>query len=190
MDIKPLILEALASAQNKEDVSGSTGEVHRDRSKNFIECLAAQLQQAHAKHGNVASMSRHNEGHRERFGMNELLFDISVFQYDTVGSGSSDKELSFVTKGLWIVESEMAKNKREALYDFNKLVLGKAEKKLFVGPRVHDEDDYLRVLGKAAGNCDGEVYVALIPHPDKWPVAPADSVKMWVWRSGSWEPVA
>jgi hypothetical protein len=184
-------LEALASAQGKDDVSGSTGEVHRERSKNFVECLAAQMLQAHAGQGNVASMSKHNDGHRERFGMNELLFDISVFQYDTVGSGSSDKELSFVTKSLWIVESEMAKNKREALYDFNKLVLGKAEKKLFVGPRVDDreEDDYLRVLGKAARNCEGELYVALIPHPDEWP-APAARVKVWTWRLVRWESIA
>ena len=190
MGIMQLIWKSLASAQNMTDLEGTTGEVHRERSKNFVECLAEQLGQLHGKLEHVASMSKHRKGNRERFGMNELLFDVSVFQYDSVRSEHSGKDLSYVTKGLWIVESEMAKNKREALYDFNKLVLGRAENKLFVGPRVRDEKDYLRVLGKAATNCDGRLFVALIPHPSTWPVENEEGVRVWEWRSERWCPIA
>ena len=84
----------------------------------------------------------------------------------------------------------MATNKREALYDFNKLIMGQAKKKLFVGPRVQNEADYLRVLGEAARNCAGELFVALVPHPSKWPADNENSVRVWAWQSAQWKFLA
>ena len=135
-------------------------------------------------------MTKHDGQYRHLFGMNELLFDVALVSYDIVDSGNSGKDLAFVTRGLWIVESEMAKDKRQALFDFNKLILGQADNKLFVGPNVHDDADYLRVLGRAASNCSGSLYVALIPHPDQWPVSTEDPVGVWAWREHTWEPMS
>ena len=190
MDIKAVVVGALEAAQGEDDALVTDGERHRSRSIRFVECLAARLLQEHGDcEKKLASMTKHDGQYRHLFGMNELLFDVALVSYDVVSSGSSGKDLAFVTKGLWIVESEMARNKREALFDFNKLVLGQADNKLFVGPHVHDEGDYLRVLARAASACSGSLYVVLIPHPDEWPVIAADSVGVWAWRESTWEPV-
>lgn len=190
MDIKAVVVGALEAAQGEDDALVTDGERHRSRSIRFVECLAARLLQEHSDcEEKLASMTKHDGQYRHLFGMNELLFDVALVSYDVVSSGSSGKDLAFVAKGLWIVESEMAKNKREALFDFNKLILGQADNKLFVGPHVHDEADYLRVLERAASNCSGSLYVALIPHPDEWPVSTGDAVGMWAWRERTWEPV-
>lgn len=178
---------ALQEAQGMEVEDGEKGSVHQLRSRNFVACLAKGLKQAFVGRDNVVSMSKHDTEHRARFGLNELLFDVAVFEYDSVMSGKSRKELFFVRKGLWIVESEFAKNKREALFDFNKLVLGCAENKLFIGPRTTDESDYLRVLGEAAKHCTGSLYLALIPHPSEWPADVDATVNVWKWKAEKWE---
>ena len=188
MNVKTVVMGALEAAQGRDDAIVDRGARHRARSARFVERLAAGLLEEHADCGQaVASMTKHDEQYRHLFGMNELLFDVALVSYDVVDSGSSGKDLAFVTKGLWIVESEMAKDKRQALFDFNKLILGQADNKLFVGPHVHDEAGYLRVLAHAAGNCSGSLYVAFIPHPDEWPVIAADSVGVWAWRESTWE---
>ena len=188
MDIKAVVVAALEAAQGEDDALVTDGERHRSRSIRFVECLAARLLQEHSDcEGKLASMTKHDGQYRHLFGMNELLFDVALVSYDVVSSGSSGKDLAFVTKGLWIVESEMARNKREALFDFNKLILGHAENKLFVGPHVHDEADYLRVLARAAVSCSGTLYVTLIPHPDEWPVSREDPIDVWRWQEGAWE---
>ena len=112
-----------------------------------------------------------------------VLLDVAVVEYGTVDSGISGKELIFVRNGVWAVESELARDKRQALFDFNKLVLAATDNKLFVGPRVGDEEDYLRVLGEAAQHCTGRVYVALIPHPDEWPEKGSQDVLAWAWEA-------
>lgn len=187
MNIREIVSSAVSDSQAMHlPKFDKKAQLHRERSKTFVECLSKCLLETCSSPARVAALSKHHDDERSRFGMNELLFDIALVEYSTVDSGVSAKELSYVTKGIWIVESELARDKREALYDFNKLVLGDSQNKLFVGPRVSDEVDYLRVLGKAAQNCRGTVYVALIPHPDEWPVDTASSVSVWVWGSEKW----
>jgi hypothetical protein len=107
-----------------------------------VTCLAQALRDAH-KDPDIAVMSMNlfsDDGDsiekvRAQFGMQELLFDVVVFEKGEVVATGGEL-LCFVRKGLWIVESELARNSRQALYDFNKLVLGNATNKLFVGPQV------------------------------------------------------
>ncbi len=189
MEIRHLVETAFGEARGRADNGKSRGEVNRNRSAEFVSRLATALHRECEGDEQVIALSKHNADHRERFGVNELLFDITVCRTDTVASGTSGGELSFVTKGLWAVESEMAKDKREALIDFNKLVLAGAENKLFVGPQVSDEGDYLRVLGAAARHCSGNLFVALIPHPGEWADAAHADVRVWQWTASAWESV-
>ncbi len=76
------------------------------------------------------------------------------------------------------MESEFARDSRQALIDFNKLVLGSAHNKLFVGPQVSKVEQFIDVLKPAARACTRNVYVALIPHPAKWKNA-SDYVQLW-----------
>ena len=191
MNIQNIIRAAISDAQAEQiNIVNDKRKLHRERSKRFVECLSIRLREACAEYDSVASLSKHHNDDRDKFGMNELLFDVTVVQYGSICSGKSRKKLTFIKKGLWAVESEFARNKREALFDFNKLVLADSENKLFVGPRNSQESDYRRVLGEAARNCAGNVYVALIPHPDQWPEKGAKDIVVWMWKSTDWEMIS
>lgn len=62
-----------------------------------------------------------------------------------VESAAQGKTLWYVAEALWQVESELARDSRQALIDFNKLVLGAARHKLFVGPQVADSEAFVGV---------------------------------------------
>jgi hypothetical protein len=189
LDVRAAVNCAFTEARNKLAAfcEPDKGKLHRKRSLEFVESLSDSLLAYYSgRREAVASLSKHHDRDRVRFGMNELLYDVSVVEFDEVHSGKSGKNLSYVTNGLWLVESEMAQNKREALYDFNKLVLGSAENLLFVGPHVIDEADYLRILGEAAKFCSGRVFVALIPHPKDWGNEFFKPVDAWEWRNREW----
>ncbi|MBK8015241.1 MAG: hypothetical protein IPK20_00140 [Betaproteobacteria bacterium] len=124
---------------------------------------------------------------RRLFGMQELLYDISILQFDNVTS-IRGQDLVYLKRGLWIIESEMARDSRQALYDFNKLVLGNAQNVLFIGPQLNDSErhnGYLRVLKAPARNCASAPYLALIPHPDSWTID-TRSVKLYSWQGDEW----
>ena len=130
-----------------------------------------------------------DDPNRAEFGLNELLYDICVCQTATCSSARQGKELRFVTKALWQVESEFARDSSEAVKDFNKLVIGAAENKLFIGPRLGaaTEAAYLETLLPAARCCAGNVYVALVPHPGEWGASHSD-VALWRLNAGNWQP--
>lgn len=110
--------------------------------------------------------------------MRELLHDVTVCRLAPVQSAAQGKTLWYVTDALWQVESELARDSRQALIDFNKLVLGAARHKLFVGPQVTDPEAFIDVLRPAAARCVGHVFAALIPHPDAWD-HPGPTVQTW-----------
>jgi hypothetical protein len=86
---------------------------------------------------------------------------------------------------MWQVESEFAKDSRQALIDFNKLVLGSADNKLFVGSQVSETASFLNVLSPAAKACQSNVFGALIPHPSRW-MAEECRVQVWKFHTDQW----
>lgn len=136
---------------------------------------------------NCFILAKHSNYYRREFGLNELLFDILVCETDRVTSSNRKKVLTYVTKSIWQIESEFSRNSREAMYDFNKLVLGASENKLFIGPQVSNERAFLQPLEKPARYCASNTYVALVPHPSEWKRVNPD-VHCWVFRNG-WQPL-
>ncbi|MFC1988969.1 hypothetical protein ACFLVW_00110 [Chloroflexota bacterium] len=92
-------------------------------------------------------------------------------------------KLLFIKEVLWQIESEFAHDSRKALVDFNKLVLGSGENKLFIGSQVKQgkENSFLSVLQPAARYCTGDVYVCMIPHPSNW-VNSDNDVHLWIFK--------
>ncbi len=185
MEIQSIVVQAfdkakqLACGTDLED-----GALHRERSRQFVEQLRLGLAGKYSDLGNIRGFSKHKGGSTLEFGMSELLYDVAVLEYDSTNSGKSNKELFYITRALWLVESELDPNKREALYDFNKLVVGASENLLFVGPVLKSENehsDYLRVLADAAKYCSGNLFLALIPRPSDWDTATREEVTTWVW---------
>lgn len=120
--------------------------------------------------------------------MNELLFDILVCEIAFVPSAVHKKDLTFITGAIWQIESEFAKNSRHAIHDFNKLVIGSAPNKLFIGPIVKDIEAFTRTLLSPALRCAGSVLLALVTHPRDRRERTLE-VKVWQLLDQSWHPI-
>ncbi len=179
-DIKQLLQESLVLAQAEPDKGDSTQKRNQNRSRSWVSILAAQLKAQYSTNSDIRVFSKYDKANRKDFGLNELLYDIVVCRVDEVASSTHKKKLYYIKDTIWQVESEFAHDSRQALIDFNKLVLGSAQNKLFIGSQVRKgkEDLLLNVLKPAARVCTGHVYVALIPHPAKWKDING-SVKLW-----------
>ncbi len=162
------------------------GRLHAARSRNFVEALADRLRATYRDDPQIDVLSKHFPGNRERFGLNELLFDILVCRTRQTGSANGSKQLTVVTAAIMAVESELARDSRQAMYDFNKLVLCSSEFKLFVGPRVANEAAFLAPLGKAAACCGGSVFAVLVPHPSEWSNSETLVVSGYRWQNMAW----
>ena len=168
MKIKHVINSCFQSAKNKKIEAGSKRELHNERSKAWVEYLTNSLRETFPNNATIRIFSKHNDSNRKDFGVSELLYDITVVRVASVESAFHKKNLLYFKESLWQVESEFARDSRQALIDFNKLVLGSAQNKLFIGPLVRDQASFMKVLVPAASVCSGNLFAAFIPHPSKW----------------------
>ena len=136
----------------------------------------------------VRVFSKGCRANRKEFGLNELLYDVSVCRSGTVRSSVHGRQLPYIREVLWQVESEFALDGREALKDFNKLVCGSAQNKLFAGPLVAANEGFINVLLPAARVCTGRIVVVLLPHPGRWGDA-AFEVRGWELKVDRWVPM-
>lgn len=187
--LKSMLQSAFNNAKAMTAENPSEQVENRNKSKNFVEALAGEFRKSYScdKDSKISVFSKHYEKHKVDFGLNELLFDICICEVERTPSASGRRELSFVKKGLWAIESEMAKNSREAIYDFNKLVLSAAASKLFIGPLVTDQEKFKEVLLNPAKACAGNVYLAFIPHPREWEKGQAQTIELYHLSDGQWQ---
>jgi len=145
---------------------------NKRRSAEFVECLAVELRNYYQEEDRYRVLSqKYSDDNHYEFGLNELLYDIFVCKIDHVNAvRKTDTELVFVKEAIWAIESEMAKNTREMLYDFNKLLVSSSRSKLFIGPLTSYNDEVLELLSTTTIDslCNGKFYFTLIPHPDDW----------------------
>ena len=144
--------------------------VNQQRSSQFVECLADKLRLKYENDNtNYRVLSKGFPGHKAELGVNERLYDILVCDTAMIGTAKNkDLKVRYVTKGLWAVESEIEKNVRELLHDFDKLTLSSCESKLFIGPLTYYNNNILDILQEASKNISGPLYVILVPHPGDW----------------------
>ena len=163
--------------------------LHRDRSQAFVASVAEAFQSAYAPMPDVRVFWRGNDAHRGAFGLNEFLYDIAVCrEKKTIPSARAGKEIPYVAKALWLVESEFARDSRRALLDFSKLVVGRATHKLFIAYRF-ENDVLCRLLAAPAGDCCAEggesLHLGLVSHPSEWGREPA-RIEVFRFSSGQW----
>lgn len=164
-----IITNALNIAKETAPYTDGKAVLHRKRSMNFVEALGKLLRESYSENnGSVRVLTKHYSENKGEFGLNELLFDVLVCEVATTKAAKAKKPLTYVRRGIWAVESELAKNSREAVYDFNKLCLSSCENQLFIGPLTSDNQAFLDPLRTVARSCSGSIYVALIPHPSEW----------------------
>ena len=182
-DVKNLLLEALQKAKTDPDVGGTNQIINMNRSKAWVKALAEQLKKKYEGDSEIRVFVKTDGTNKKDFGLNELLHDILVCRVGEVESSVHNKKLCFIKEVLWQVESELAHNTRSSLIDFNKLVLGSAENKLFIASQVKKgtENSFLKVLKPAASHCSGDVYIGIIPHPSRWGNKSND-IHLWVFK--------
>jgi hypothetical protein len=141
------------------------GSNNRDRSSQLVESIAAQLRALYCA-PEYWTFSRGHDLYRNEFKLNELSFDVQVCEiaYDRI------KDLPFVKRSIWQIESELRDDSRESLIDFSKLVTGAATNKLFVGPLVHRSRQvaFRDCLLEPARECNANTYAFFIPEPSLW----------------------
>ncbi len=159
---------------------------HRERSRLWVEALASEFRRFYCDDASVRVFSKHCPDYRRDFHLNELPYDVCVCRVAVVPSAVHKKDLLYIKESLWQVESEFARDSRQALIDFNKLVLGSSRNKLFIGPQVNDNESFIKVLVPPASVCMGNVFLVLLPHPSVWDSDCADNVLFWRFQDGDW----
>lgn len=171
----------------------SMQSLHQRRSGEWVRCLAHELTTLVKDEGDVRVLYRNNEANREDFGLNELLYDVCICRTNQHPSARGGRSLRYVAEALWLVESEFARDSFQAVKDFNKLVIGYAANKLFIGPRLGatDEPAYLAALlpvaRASADNGASSVYTALVPHPGEWAKPDVADVVLHRYARTGWE---
>lgn len=187
---RDIVSLALDTAMSEPETGSSAQQLHTARSCRFVNGVAFGLRARYANDPMVWVLSKYDEQHRHELGMNELLYDVHVVQIDTVTSARQGKRLAYVTNAIWRVESEFSRSTRETIYDFNKLVAGAAEHKLFIGPIRQDVDAVLKVLAVPARHCLGTVTVVFVPPPADWEAPGSTRAQAWPYIEGAWEIAA
>jgi len=181
-----MINRAFAIATRAKVPAGDEGHRNKERSRIWVEALADEFRSLYSEEKDVRVFSKHCTDNRGDFLLNELLYDVTVCRVGSVESAVQRKKLLYVKEALWLVESEFAKSSRQAVVDFNKLVIGSSPCKLFVGPQVNDIDSFIQVLVPAAAVCRGDVFIALLPHPAVWGTSGETRPLLWHFAHGSW----
>ena len=198
-----LTLDHLRRALTKATACDSPGSpelvsmqsLHQRRSSEWVRCLAHELKTLVGDNPEVRVLFRNNpdEQNRADFGLNELLYDVCICRTAEHPSARGGRTLRYVTGAEWIVESEFARDSYQAVKDFNKLVIGSAQNKLFIGPRLgaSEEAGYLDALlpvaRASAANGASSVYVALVPHPGEWATEKMSDVTLRRYARAGWE---
>lgn len=160
-----------------------------NRSQVWIETLAKSLLKASQRLETSAEKyqafyrkNRKNnhqaDNNAQMFGLTEFLFDIVIAEmaeFDTASKKRNIKskyaKLHAIRKAVWIVECEFqCKDSRALLLDMNKLVLGRAEHKLFIMSQDESETQNwaIETFNALSKDDDAKIFLARIPHPCDW----------------------
>ncbi|WHP04474.1 hypothetical protein QLH32_10375 [Acinetobacter corruptisaponis] len=159
-----------------------------NRSRVWIETLAksllkaSQLEISIEKYQAFYRKNRKNDhqvdNNAQMFGLTEFLFDIVIaemVEFDTASKKRNIKskytKLQVIRKAVWIIECEFQrKDSRALLLDMNKLVLGRAEHKLFIMSQDESEtqDWAIETFNVLSKDDDAKIFLARIPHPCDW----------------------
>lgn len=189
INLATLLKNASALACAKSESSPSPARLlNRARSIAWVESVAQCFRDVFSADPHVRVFSKYCEDNRKSFGLNELLYDVAVCRVDQCAAYGG-KTICFVKEALWQVESEFAADSQQAIFDFNKLVMGAAINKVFLGPLVTNPERFLDVLLPAARCCTGNVYAALLAHPKDW-CNNISAPEVWHLEENSWKKIS
>jgi len=178
--------QKLAAQRLATESAQPLAQMQKQRSKDWVDELASAFRQEYARSAQYRVFSREHPM-AASFGLAELSFDISVCKIARIKSAELDNEVEYVTEPVWQIETSFSNDAKDAVADFNKLVVGGASNRLFVGPIIHSPA-YLRTLAVPAKGCkDAAVWLAMVPHPSRWPTN-AEGIRLFKFDGKKWQP--
>ncbi len=189
MNIRHLINYSFNDATKSLVMGTSPESLARARERAYIKTLTTHFEDS-LSDDNVRVFSAYQRGNSEDFGTEQLLYDIHVCRVGVTQTADRKKEeLHYIQASLWQIETDFSRDIQSAVYAFNRLVVGNAENKLFIGAQLTaGRDTYIKSLKACAEVCIGAVYLALIPHPDSWD-DDEHPIDVWQFLEGDWQTV-
>jgi hypothetical protein len=168
MNLLTVISSIIMRAANQIVPGRFPRTLNRRRSTYFVYQLALAFHGYHLNNPLIAVFSRKAPWHRSLFGVNEVMFDISVVELSQHVFSRVKPGLPFISKAQWLVESELALRSRNLLHDFSKLVLANSDTLLFIASQFKDRQAQLDMLASVAAYCKCNLYLILVPRPSLW----------------------
>ena len=198
--LENLITGALKETLDEKPVNDSNSDPGRDHfslSQNWVKNFALRLETSYSDKKNIKAFYR-DVNIKEK----EFLYDITVGKCEKFSTKHSKKELTYVSKSIWQIESEFRKDATEIAYDFSKLFSGNAPFKMMVGPLREKEDDkgskyFMDEMKKMCNDIPNNEswYFLLITHPRTWFDENGERTKnagQWVlykWNGDDWDEI-
>lgn len=185
MNIQHIIKSSFNDAIKSMVMGTSPQSLARARERVWIKTLSNHLADALGE-DTIRVFSATNRDNTDHFGTEQLLYDIQVCRVGITTTADKKKdELHYIQASLWQIETDFSREIHQAMYAFNRLVTGQGENKLFIGAHLKTgRNTYINTLRASAAACSGNVYLALIPHPEDWD---DDSmVDVWQFTDGDW----
>jgi hypothetical protein len=186
VDVLTMVEQSFQRAKSKQIEGKTPGQ----RSQLFVEELGYSLRRFYPR-PEFRVLNRQDCTSRDEFGLNEMLHDVCVVRVEFVDAPRMKKrQLPRIIEALWQIESEFGFGTKGIVLDFNKLVLGSSKNKLFItserSGRVISNDELRNYLLPIARNCSGSVFIALVPHPQRWENAHVHEIEVWQLDSENW----
>ncbi|MCU8029606.1 MULTISPECIES: hypothetical protein [Shewanella] len=142
---------------------------HAARSKAWVKNIAASFREEYVQ-TEYRVFSADYSDNRSEFKLNELLFDISVVNVKSIPSASNKKQLIYVNKMEWAIESEFQRSdSRASIIDFSKLAMARSENKLLILSQSKSIKNWaLSILSGAVPEDGDNYFLAFVPHPESW----------------------
>jgi hypothetical protein len=190
MNIQHIINASFNDATKSMVMGTSPQSLARARERVWIKTLSTHLTYALGE-DNYRVFSAYNRGNADHFGTEQLLYDIQVCRVGlTTTADKKKKELHYIQAALWQIETDFSREIHQAVYAFNRLVTGNGENKLFIGAQLKTgRDTYINTLKASAAACMGNVYLALIPHPEDWDDSD-HPIDVWQFTDGDWVDIS
>jgi hypothetical protein len=177
----------MITAQLKAIVAGavaaaSTESAKRARSRAFTAGLGRGIKQSLDSLGfsEVDHVAWRGNSNRI-FGATEILYDVGVWRVLPCEANLPHRRTKYIIPRL-VIESELAHDATEIMFDFSKLLSCTAEWKIFIGSKnpVKPLDS---LLAEAVVSCSGNLIVCAVPPLDHWK-AEDNSITVWRSRNG------
>ena len=187
MNIRHVIYYSYNDALAALVMGTSPCSLARARERALVKALAAQLEEAHDG-DDIRVFAAWRRGNRHNFGTERLLYDIQVCRIKAGQTADKKKQpFHYIAAALWQIEIDFSRELCRTLLALNRLAGGAGENKLVItAPPKSGRTAFINTLKAPAAACSGEVWLALVPHPQDWD-EDVPSPAVWQFTEGDWQ---